>query len=431
MVAHVDPHIDVVVVKDNGHAIMDLIHVDVGGGGDDRARRQRCYVAQRRGVTPVFVESGEEHGLTVSASEVVGLFGATDTVIPFVESVDGDDARSLREGATERRLFCHSLCASVKESVANGGVLGPTWHEPPPVAIEHASLVSINDTEETTLWSDVPTGVPVGLDARGEDGVEEPRKSSGWGEEGNATAHRHSVCLENKPLAHVTVNHYSYERMFAFSPNRPTLPRELVATLRPVTLAKSRMLPLGEPWSALVPSGGLRRGSTVVVQAPPGRGGLSLALSLLTESSARGHWAAVVGVDDPGVVAIADLGVDLRRVLFVPRPRGAWAESAADLLDGVDLLIVRPPSRASHGAARRLVDRVRERGTVLIVLAELNAPWPLPADLSFDIIQAQWATSSRLDARYLTVRVAGRGEAARGAEHVVVLPNRRGRAEAG
>ena len=219
--------------------------------------------------------------------------------------------------------------------------------------------------------------------------------------------------------------------MFAFSSTRPTLPSNLVATLRPVTFAKSRTLPLGEPWSSLVPGAGLRRGSTVVVQAPPGLGGLSLALSLLTESSARGHWAAVVGVDDPGVVAIADLGIDLRRVLFVPRPRGAWAESAADLLDGVDLLIVRPPSRASHGAARRLMDRVRERGTVLIVLAESHAPWPLPADLSFDVTQAQWATSSRLDARYLTVRVAGRGEAAHAGEHVVVLPNRRGRAEAG
>jgi len=208
------------------------------------------------------------------------------------------------------------------------------------------------------------------------------------------------------------------------------LPADLVATLRPVTLAKSRMLPLGEPWNALVPDGGLRRGSTVVVQAPAGFGGLSLALSLLAESSARGHWSAVVGVDDPGVVAIADLGVDLRRVLFVPRPRGAWAESAADLLDGVDLLIARPPSRAAHGAARRLMDRVRERGTVLIALTEPRAAWPLPADLSFNITQSRWATSSRLDARYLTVRVSGRGALARGTEHVVVLPNRRGRCEA-
>src|ERR1035438_1260980 len=212
---------------------------------------------------------------------------------------------------------------------------------------------------------------------------------------------------EIAPLARVTTTGYCYEHMFAFSSNRPTLPEDLVATLRPVALAKSRMLPLGEPWGSLVPNGGLSRGSTVVVQAPPGLGGLSLALSLLTESSARGHWSAVVGVDDPGVVAIADLGVDLRRVLFVPRPRGAWAESAADLLDGVDLLIVRPPSRASHGAARRLIDRVRERGTVLIVLAEPASLWPLPADISFDITNAQWATSSRLDARYLTVRIGG------------------------
>jgi hypothetical protein len=76
------------------------------------------------------------------------------------------------------------------------------------------------------------------------------------------------------------------------------------------------------------------------------------------------------------------------------------------------------------------MDRVRERGTVLVVLCEPGAPWPLPVDLSFDITGSQWATSSRLDARYLTVCVGGRGEAQRIGEHVVVLPNRRGRAEA-
>ena len=198
-----------------------------------------------------------------------------------------------------------------------------------------------------------------------------------------------------------------------------------------MALATTRRLPLGEPWDALVPGGGLRRGSTVVVQAPSGWGGLSLALSLVTEASARGHWVGVVGVDDPGVVAIADLGVDLRRVLFVPRPRGAWAESAADLVDGVDLLVVRPPSRAAHAAARRLMDRARERSIVLIALCEAHTPWPLPADLSFYVTGARWAMSSRLEQRHLTVRVAGRGEATRVGEHVVVLPNHRGRAAAG
>jgi hypothetical protein len=219
--------------------------------------------------------------------------------------------------------------------------------------------------------------------------------------------------------------------MFAFSPDRPSLPENLVATLRPVALASTRRLPLGEPWRALVPDGGLRRGSTVVVQAAPGWGGLSLALSLVSEASARGHWAGVVGVDDPGVAAIADLGVDLRRVLFVPRPRGAWAESAADLLDGVDLLVVRPPSRPAHAAARRLMERARERSTVLIALAEPTTSWPVPADLSLVVTHVRWVTSSHLDERHLTVRVVGRGAAARASEHLVVLPDRQGRAAAG
>lgn len=216
--------------------------------------------------------------------------------------------------------------------------------------------------------------------------------------------------------------------MFAFLPTRPHLPDAVVATLRPITLAKSRIIPVREPWAPLVPGEGLRRGSTVAVHAQPGLGGLSVALSLLSEPSSKGHWVAVVGVDDPGVVAMADLGVDLRRVLFVPRPRGAWAETVADLLDGVDLIIVRPPSRASHATARRLMDRVRERGTVLIVLTEPSAPWPLPVDLSLHLISSRWIMSSRLDARYVTLRVGGRGEAAHRGEHVVVVPDAHGRA---
>lgn len=228
----------------------------------------------------------------------------------------------------------------------------------------------------------------------------------------------------------MTGSGYCSEHMFAFSTPRPRLSDDLVATLRPVALAKSRIVPVCEPWTSMIPGGGLRRGSTVAVHAQPGLGGLSVGLSLLSEASTKGHWVAVVGVDDPGVVAMSDLGVDLRRVLFVPRPRGAWAEAAADLLDGVDLLIVRPPSRASHGAARKLMDRVRERGTVLIVLTEPVAPWPLPVDLSFHLTSSRWIMSSRLDARYVTLRVGGRGEAARRGEYVVMVPDARGRATA-
>jgi hypothetical protein len=220
------------------------------------------------------------------------------------------------------------------------------------------------------------------------------------------------------------------EHMFAPTPTRPPLPPDVAALVRPVSLAKARTLPLDEPWRGLMPDGALRRGATVAITAEPGLGGLSVALSLLSGATAQGHWAAVVGVDDPGVVAMVDLGIDLRRVLFVARPRGAWAESTADLLDGVDLVVVRPPARPAHGAARRLVDRVRERGAVLITLNEPRGTWPLPAEVQLQVSGALWERDTRLRSRHLTVRVGGRGDARRHGEYAVMLPDPEGRAVA-
>jgi hypothetical protein len=219
--------------------------------------------------------------------------------------------------------------------------------------------------------------------------------------------------------------------MFAFLPKRPDLPETLAAKVRPVAAASSRVLPVTAPWEGLLPEGGLRRGTTVVVHAAPGAGALTLAYSLLGGASSRGHWCAVVGVDDPGVVAMDEIGVDLRRVLFVPRPRGAWAETAADLVDGVDVVVLRTPGRTSHGAARRLAGKARERGAVLVVLSEPSSPWPLPADLAIEIIASRWLAHSRLEAREATVRVSGRGAARRAREHALTLPAATGRVLAG
>ena len=219
--------------------------------------------------------------------------------------------------------------------------------------------------------------------------------------------------------------------MFAFSENRPELSASLAARVRPVASASSRQVPVGEPWEEMLPEAGLRRGTTVVVHGEPGAGSLTLAYSLLGAASSRGHWCAVVGVDDPGVIAMDELGVDLRRVLFVPRPRGAWAESAADLVDGVDVVVLRTPSRTAHGAARRLMGRVRERGAVLIVLSEPASPWPLPADLTLEILWSRWTAASRLEGREACVRVSGRGSARRAREHTLTLPAATGRVLAG
>ncbi len=167
-----------------------------------------------------------------------------------------------------------------------------------------------------------------------------------------------------------------YEHMFAShptgtpaapsipaAPSRPSrqLPEGLAARVRPTTPVAGRTLPVPLPLTPLFPGGSLRRGTTVTVSGAPGHGATTLALALLAAASSSGSWCAAVGLPDPGVVAAAGLGVDLRRVVFVPHRGAGWAEAAGDLLSGVDAVLVRPPGRARLTAARHLSARARER----------------------------------------------------------------------
>lgn len=189
-----------------------------------------------------------------------------------------------------------------------------------------------------------------------------------------------------------------------------------------MVMAAGRQLAVQGPWPSLLPDGGLRRGSTVVVSGDVGLGVLSVVWSLVAGPTQRGHWAAFVGIDDPGVVAMVDHGVSLSHSLFLPRPRDVWAEVTADLLEGVDLVIVRAPSRPSHGVARRLMARAKERRAVLIVVAEPRAPWPVPADVTVRVTNSTWRTTTQLRARELVVRLEGRGAARREGSATLWLP---------
>ena len=160
-----------------------------------------------------------------------------------------------------------------------------------------------------------------------------------------------------------------YEHMFAFSDgevsappsplraqsalrSRPELPDGLAERIRPSTPVAGRTLPVPRALAPLFPGGSLRRGTTTTVRGQPGHGATTLALALLAGASATGSWCAVVGLPDPGVVAAAGLGLDLRRVVFVPCPGRSWAEAAGDLLSGVDAVLVRPPGKTRLTAAR-------------------------------------------------------------------------------
>jgi hypothetical protein len=214
--------------------------------------------------------------------------------------------------------------------------------------------------------------------------------------------------------------------MFASRPERAAVAASLATKIRPTVAPRARLLPVAEPLAGLLPDAALRRGTTVVVTGRPGSGVTSLGLALLTGVSSAGHWCAAVGLDDPGVVAMSELGVDLRRVVFVPRPRGAWAVATAELFDGVDVVLARPPARVPHTAARRLLARVRDRSAVLVVLAEHRDDWPVPADVVLEVVSSSWQADGRLVERRAEVRAVGRGIIGRPRRTSLLLPDAHG-----
>jgi hypothetical protein len=224
--------------------------------------------------------------------------------------------------------------------------------------------------------------------------------------------------------------------MFAFSAQSPAasrrrdLPAGLADRVRPTTPVAGRLLPVPPALAPLFPDGALRRGTTTTVSGSPGHGATTLALALLAAASQSGSWCAAVGLVDPGVVAAAELGVDLRRVVFVPHPGTGWAEAAGDLLPGVDVVLVHPPGRARQTAARQLAARARERQAALIVLVEQANAWPEGGDLALAVGAVEWEGVGRghghLAGRRAEVRVSGRRSAGRAAECSLWLPARSG-----
>lgn len=190
----------------------------------------------------------------------------------------------------------------------------------------------------------------------------------------------------------------------------------LAERVRPVTLRCDQRLPALPAIEALLPAGGLRRGSTVSVGAERGVGGAtSLALALVAEASRAGSWVAAVGLASLGLVAADELGVALERLVLVAAPeREAWGGVAAALVDGFDCLVLSAARGVRPADARRLVARARERGAVLV---QLGGGWPERADVDLRLTRSRWegieAGHGHLQARKVRVAAGGRGEASR------------------
>lgn len=201
-------------------------------------------------------------------------------------------------------------------------------------------------------------------------------------------------------------------------------PAEAIGTVR----ADGEVLPLTGPLADLLPHGGLPRGGVVSVQGGPddgdGGGASSLLLSLL--AGPERAWSALVALPGIGLLAAAELGVDLERVVLVPDPGPDLLQVISVLADGVDVIAVGAGRTAPGPPARLRVlgGRLRQHGAVLLVAG----PWP-GADLVLTARQSGWVGigrgHGRLQERLLTVTVDGRRLAGRSRTGSILLAGRR------
>ena len=188
---------------------------------------------------------------------------------------------------------------------------------------------------------------------------------------------------------------------------------------KPLALARERTLPLLPAVADLFPGGALQRGSVVGVD---GIGATSLALAVAAGPSAAGSWTAVVGDAGLGLAAAAEAGVALERLLVVEPPEpSAWAGAVAALVGAVDVVLVAPRHRIRAGDTRRLVSRLRERGSVLVRIGRAEG-----ADVALRVESAGWSGLGEghglLRSRRVVVRAGGRGASSRPRTAELLLP---------
>ena len=166
------------------------------------------------------------------------------------------------------------------------------------------------------------------------------------------------------------------------------------------------MLPVLPALRELLPRGGLARGSVLAV---PEFGLLCLALA--AGASAAGAWCGIAGVPEAGLLAAVGVGLDAERTLLVPDPGPAWPQVVASLLDGCELVLLRPPVTAPVQVRRRLEAVLWRAGGVLLVAGD----WP-GAQVRLRVITQRWTGlgdgHGRVRACCAEVTADGRGEAA-------------------
>ncbi len=196
--------------------------------------------------------------------------------------------------------------------------------------------------------------------------------------------------------------------------------------LEPIVPVRDRCLSVAEPFEALLPDGGLRRGHVVGCSGPAA---MSLATGLLAHPVQAGSWLAVVGVPMLGLEAVAEMGVPLERVVGIEAGAGpsTWAERVAAAIDGFELVLTRPPAGADR-YLRKVGTRLQARGAVLVPIGPVTPG--IGCDIELTTSSVEWvgadAGAGHLMARRAQVRSGGR-RVPRPVEADLLLPGPDGR----
>ncbi|MFC4556429.1 hypothetical protein [Georgenia faecalis] len=193
-------------------------------------------------------------------------------------------------------------------------------------------------------------------------------------------------------------------------PPRPS-PAPRPAEVPEAPALDERLLPVPAALLPLFPAGGLRRGSVVQVS-----GSTSLLLALAA-AAGQEAWSALAALPDVGLQAAAEAGLDLARVVMVPRPGPDAPAVLGALVDGFDVLVVGDCRALSDRDRRLLGSRLRSRESVLLT----TRPWP-GSDLVLQADQGKYHGLGHgwgvLQGREMTVRARGRALGAGRTVHV-------------
>ncbi|MFW2380500.1 MAG: hypothetical protein ACN4GZ_01990 [Acidimicrobiales bacterium] len=189
---------------------------------------------------------------------------------------------------------------------------------------------------------------------------------------------------------------------------------KVLEVVRPTTLSKEQLFDVPEVLDPLFPWGGLQRGWSVGVS---GNGAWTLTAALLAPSLGEQGWLAVVGAPLVNLVAAAEVGLRMDRVLIIDTPpAGQWGTVIASLLEAVQAVVISPPTRIGSRDARRIGARLREQRGSLFHL-DGGANWPNGLDMGLTCTTTEWQGIGEghgyLRYRRMDVEAVGRRSASR------------------